>query len=283
MRQANLRSYDYRQDDSYPYARQDEPQREREYYAKERGDHASANYPQFGAAGGRAFHGNDAQYDDRSGQFRPAHDVDPSYSYRYGSPLRFYPQHAGNDVEGRYYTGYPAYERDSRFFGAYRPDPVGMVRQGYPDFYGLGDADFDIPRRHQPYPAHSPRYLGGAYPGGWDQGHRDWESTGSAGEGRHGARSGWDQGAPGVGSEHHDHARHVDPDYHQWRQEQIRNLDSDYNEWRRERYDKFSNDFNTWRSNRPARDSQRTTAVPDLKETAHSGSPSTATTTGVKK
>jgi len=41
-----------------------------------------------------------------------------------------------------------------------------------------------------------------------------------------------------------------EPDYHQWREEQLRNLDNDYETWRGERYKKFSEDFNTWRSSR---------------------------------
>ncbi len=44
-----------------------------------------------------------------------------------------------------------------------------------------------------------------------------------------------------------------DPDYDQWRREQVRGLDEDYRSWRDERYKKFSDEFNTWRSNRPAR------------------------------
>ena len=41
-----------------------------------------------------------------------------------------------------------------------------------------------------------------------------------------------------------------DPDYQQWRNEQMRNLDNDYESWRADRYKKFSDEFNTWRSNR---------------------------------
>lgn len=43
---------------------------------------------------------------------------------------------------------------------------------------------------------------------------------------------------------------HHDPDYQQWRQEQMRLLDEDYQSWRQERYQKFADDFNTWRSSR---------------------------------
>lgn len=41
-----------------------------------------------------------------------------------------------------------------------------------------------------------------------------------------------------------------DPDYQQWRTEQLRNLDNDYENWRADRYKKFSEEFNTWRSSR---------------------------------
>lgn len=37
---------------------------------------------------------------------------------------------------------------------------------------------------------------------------------------------------------------HHDPDYDQWRSEQLRNLDKDYEDWRKERYSKFSEEFN---------------------------------------
>jgi len=43
---------------------------------------------------------------------------------------------------------------------------------------------------------------------------------------------------------------HHDPDYQQWRDEQLRMLDADYESWRKDRYQKFSNDFSQWRSSR---------------------------------
>ena len=41
-----------------------------------------------------------------------------------------------------------------------------------------------------------------------------------------------------------------DPDYQQWRDEQLRMLDDDYDTWRKERYQKFSDDFSQWRTTR---------------------------------
>ena len=53
---------------------------------------------------------------------------------------------------------------------------------------------------------------------------------------------------------------HYDPEYQQWRAEQMRKLDKDYESWRKERYHKFSEDFNTWLSRRKAEGDQ---SVPD--------------------
>ncbi len=44
--------------------------------------------------------------------------------------------------------------------------------------------------------------------------------------------------------------RHSDPDYQQWRNEQLERFDDDFEAFRRERYGKFADEFNTWRSNR---------------------------------
>ena len=41
-----------------------------------------------------------------------------------------------------------------------------------------------------------------------------------------------------------------DPDYHQWRGEQLNRLDRDYDEWRQHRYQRFAQDFDNWRANR---------------------------------
>ncbi|MES2207588.1 MAG: hypothetical protein V4525_12460 [Pseudomonadota bacterium] len=51
-------------------------------------------------------------------------------------------------------------------------------------------------------------------------------------------------------NESNQHAHRFDPDYHQWREEQVRKLDSDYHSWREERYKKFADEFNEWRETR---------------------------------
>lgn len=46
------------------------------------------------------------------------------------------------------------------------------------------------------------------------------------------------------------HDDQFDPDYHQWRSEQMRALDEDYRSWRQDRYKKFSDEFDRWRAER---------------------------------
>ncbi len=58
-----------------------------------------------------------------------------------------------------------------------------------------------------------------------------------------GYQGNWRSGQGGGQSYH-------DPDYHQWRSEQMRQLDRDYDEWRQHRYQRFSDEFNDWRSTR---------------------------------
>ncbi len=58
-----------------------------------------------------------------------------------------------------------------------------------------------------------------------------------------------------VGGQYYGRQQHHDPDYKQWREDQMRRLDEDYDSWRQERYQKFSDDFNTWRSSKSQADS----------------------------
>lgn len=59
-----------------------------------------------------------------------------------------------------------------------------------------------------------------------------------------------------------------DPDYHQWRNEQVRQLDSDYQSWRKDRYKKFADEFSSWRSSRPADTGPNTAQTGDKTEPA---------------
>lgn len=61
----------------------------------------------------------------------------------------------------------------------------------------------------------------------------------------------------GYGSYEDGRQHHHDPDYQQWREQQLRNLDQDYHSWRGERYKKFSEEFDTWRKNRQGTSEQQ--------------------------
>lgn len=86
---------------------------------------------------------------------------------------------------------------------------------------------------------------GGGYQGGSYQG-----GGGYQGGGRYqgGGYQGRESQMGGYGGQQ----PHYDPDYHQWREQQMRDLDNDYEHWRQERYKKFSEEFNQWRSSRQA-------------------------------
>ncbi|MFZ6643832.1 hypothetical protein ACO0LL_29175 [Undibacterium sp. TC4M20W] len=75
---------------------------------------------------------------------------------------------------------------------------------------------------------------------------------------------------------------HFDPDYHQWRNQQIEALDNDYDDWRKERYQKFSTEFDTWRSSRSA-NAGKNTQEKNGQNTAVSAAATDTTITGKSK
>ena len=85
--------------------------------------------------------------------------------------------------------------------------------------YGQSSADNDQGGRgRQGNPASQDRYGDNGYQGNFQQGQR--------------------------GQAYHD------PDYHQWRSEQLSRLDRDYDDWRQHRYQRFADEFDQWRSSR---------------------------------
>jgi len=209
---AHARFADHRHDEEqYPESYGPERQREREYYAGERGGrHPSdypANYPQYGAADSRHRHSNDEYYSPRRGYAGPRSR--PESDYRYGALPHAVPDFGRDEVTQHNYFGYPESERRPHDFSLY--DQMSGGPHGLPE-PGYFDRD----------------YLEAGSPG-FGPGHPDYSRQ------LHGNR----------------HDQHVDPEYRQWREEQIRNLDRDYEEWRRERYHKFSCDFDSWRRARP--------------------------------
>lgn len=101
------------------------------------------------------------------------------------------------------------------------------------------------------YGMYGPRY-GSSY--GAAQGYGDERGDDRFGRQGYGRYGGPQYGGSQYGSSQSDPERgqhhRFDPDYQQWREEQIRNLDNDYHSYRQERYRKFSDEFGTWRKNR---------------------------------
>jgi len=125
------------------------------------------------------------------------------------------------------------------------------------------------PRRSL-YGAHEPEVSGRPYGssyGGWQRG----ELPGNRGDDRFGrqgyGQSRWQQ-------EYEGEEQTFDPDYLQWRAEQIRNLDRDYQRYRKERYKKFCDEFDEWRRSQksmPASSPEANaqgTAAPDVPDAA---------------
>jgi hypothetical protein len=62
---------------------------------------------------------------------------------------------------------------------------------------------------------------------------------------------GFQQYGPPADYAYHPHAGHeFDPEYLQWRDEQMRNHDRDYREWRRAQHEKYDNDYRAFRGER---------------------------------
>lgn len=92
----------------------------------------------------------------------------------------------------------------------------------------------------------------GGMPGGHEGGGYGGMSAGQGGQyGGRGMGSPSSSAGGGYGSRQRgSDDNQFDPDYHQWRSEQMRNLDDDYRSWRQDRYKKFSEEFSNWRTAR---------------------------------
>lgn len=186
--------------------------RERDYPSGRHHEPSAANYPQYLAENRHIRRGNQEHYD------QSRHPMDrgenDAHEYRYGDQPRFSPLRFGSYDEVRNDSfGYTEVERQPHSFGPYARAGREMHGQPHPGYYDPVYGNVGVNWNGPGY-LHNPDQF---------------------------------QHAPS-----HGHAHHGDPDYHQWREEQIRKLDSDYHQWRQERYQKFSEDFNTWRATRPS-------------------------------
>jgi hypothetical protein len=184
----------------------------------------------FGNPGGQ----RDSNYDTLSGRGRYAqggnHDQGGQSSQRFGAYRHGYD--ARSDSTGGY--GSSNFGPDNSFgsgnYGGGDWNAGSYGSRGSNDFwrgrgrdvgptYGQSSADdYQGSRGWQGAPNNQDRYGDNGYQGNFQQGQR--------------------------GQAYHD------PDYRQWRNEQLSRFDLDYAEWRQDRYQRFSEDFENWRANR---------------------------------
>lgn len=161
-------------------------------------------------------------------------------------------------VQQRGDQGYGSH--DARQGGGYGGYP-GEERAGY----GNQSLRRDEPWRPGPYQDHGPGYMGRSYDEArdWQRRHPGGGSDEGYGRFQGGAGGYRSNAGPYAGSQTYggygdqlgygSTPPHHDPDYHQWREQQMRQLDEDYQSWRGERYKRFSDDFETWRRERALR------------------------------
>ncbi|KQP21990.1 hypothetical protein [Pseudorhodoferax sp. Leaf267] len=175
-----------------------------------------------------------------------------------------------------------------------RYDPY-QGRQGNQGYGGYGTQDFDQGYRSQDQRrGYNPYDQGQPQAGYWGQEDQRDRGRFQGGSGGYQSNTGAYAGAQNYGGSSDQlgygsnqgggrHQGHWDPDYQQWRDEQVRNLDNDYHSWRGERYKKFSDEFSEWRKNRPAGDPQRSeSAGADTGKRTGGGAASGGGTSGTK-
>ncbi len=211
-------------------------------YDYEHGGRDSENW------GANRQHGGD--YEGRGRSEDQSRDRYPDRWGRHGRP-----QGSGSEYGDAY--GTERFGPRSSGYGGYDGDQAGFDQGGYGrgGGYGVGRFPEDSARygRQQ-----QPSNYGGGRQGGYndrfidDYGSRQRGEQYGRGEDRYSQGFYGDASRFGRGMQQgeRESRSHHDPDYQQWRTEQLRSLDNDYEAWRGERYKKFSEDFNTWRSSR---------------------------------
>jgi hypothetical protein len=213
------------------------------------------SYPQSAQQQGRG--GSQAYYDDERSRRVDEYHVDP---YMVGNnTYRDDSERSGNRGPGYYGGG-----DSNRYAGAgyWDADYERSQREAWhsddyrrPHYGGQGQREGSRPEA--PYQADRNRdYRAGDRPAG------GYGSYGSS-DGSYGDVQRHDQ-QYGQGRQ-----QHFDPDYHQWRSEQMDKLDSDYHSWRADRYQKFSDEFNSWRSSRKDNTDPKTGVNHDIEASAN--------------
>ncbi len=158
----------------------------------------------------------------QQGQAAPYHDSGQGYSGGHPSvPFGGSSGSSGSTFNPPGSFGSPGFQGGQGGQGWQSTDPWAP-RQG--NFYQGGQGGFPGER------------LGGTYQSGHQGGYPGSPSFGQN---------------PGLrGSDFSSHQDLLDPDYQQWRNDQVRSFDDDYRNWRQERFRRFSDDFTNWRKGR---------------------------------
>lgn len=229
----------------------DQPQQYNDPQGMHGGNYQSGAGGNYGASGGN-YGGNYGGRDYRgTGNF-----ADPG-SYR-GA------YQGTQSQRGRDYGARPAYRGDGSHVTPGNYQGAGYQGSGYEGGRGMdegrgqgGYAGGD-PGDYRPYDFGTGDYGGGNFGTGNYGGNGEYGggygTGGYYGAGRWGGSDYDERHRAGQrGGQGFDDSRnqtHYDPDYLQWRQQQMRELDNDYNTWRQDRYKKFSDEFSSWRDNR---------------------------------
>lgn len=150
---------------------------------------------------------------------------------------QFMPGHGHGRQQGGFeggYGGQGGYEGTGGWRGEdYRDFETGSGARGFSGYGHDDEEDFDQMRRYQPGQREQDEW----------QSRGMWQRRGQVPN--EFSRDDQYRSSAALG-------RHHDPDYEQWRREQVQRLDEDYEAWRRERYSRFAEDFNSWRAKRAA-------------------------------
>ena len=189
---------------------------------------------------------------------QPYDDVSRSASGSRRSPQRGFGSDEDDDQMGDYYTGSGRQMRSGDMRGESYDDDVGSNYGGLRSSRGPASYGMEHHGEQRYGDRYGSRYGGersamssrGGYAGSGGPGY----GTGyGMGHGMEDERSGYERRIQSArGGMYGRDDDQFDPDYRQWREEQMRSLDRDYHDWRAERYKKFSDEFGQWRGSRSA-------------------------------
>lgn len=235
-----------------------------------------------GASNGRSFGGRHDEDDADDRRHMRYGDQDQRRGGRYGGSQGDYPQERRGDDWQRRPDQPPAYRSESGYYRDAGPEESGswggrsasryseerdFQRRQYGQTYGgqyagVGQGQSEYGQSSDWYGGQQP-YAGHPAAQG-RQAHQSYQSEyGQSGSGQGPYRdSGYGEGATGRSlsgrsgySDYGDHGRGDeidDPDYQEWRRNQMKAFDDDYRSFRSERQKKFSNEFDEFRKNRPS-------------------------------